>query len=181
MKRILLLGDSIRMNYAPYVYRKLSDRAEIVTPEENCRFAKYTLHELPGWLKALGTPDIVHWNNGLWDAHHFDGQQPLSSVEEYVADLKRVLGLLQQTHAKIIFATCTHARPENPQWDNREIDAYNQAATALMEQHGIQINPLHKVVCGNEAEYICDDLIHLNREGIQKVGQAVVDVLLPWL
>ena len=30
MKKILLLGDSIRLNYAPYVYRKLSDRAQIV-------------------------------------------------------------------------------------------------------------------------------------------------------
>ncbi len=177
MKRILLLGDSIRMNYAPYVYRKLSDRAEIVTPEENCRFAKYTLHELPGWLKAFGKPDIVHWNNGLWDAHHYDRTQPLSPLGDYLKDLERVLALLQKTEAKIVFATCTFARPENPEWDNAEIAAYNQAAIGLMEKNGIQINRLDRVVAGREAMYIGEDLIHLNREGIQKVGQAVVDVL----
>ncbi len=177
MKRILLLGDSIRMNYAPYVYRKLSDRAEIVTPEENCRFAKYTLHELPTWLKTFGKPDIVHWNNGLWDAHHFDGDTPLTPIEDYVKDLERILTILQRTGAKIIFATCTPARPENPEWDNGEIESYNRAAVELMTQKGIQINHLYPVVSGNEQEYIADDLIHLNRMGIQKVGQAVVDVL----
>ena len=177
MKRILLLGDSIRMNYAPYVYRKLSDRAEIVTPEDNCRFAKYTLHELPTWLKTLGTPHIVHWNNGLWDAHHFDGAAPLTPLEDYVKDLERVLTLLQKTGATIIFATSTPARPENPEWDKEEIRRYNAAAVALMEQHHIPINNLFAVVDGNEAEYVSDDLVHLNRVGIQKVGQTVVEVL----
>ncbi|MBR4868528.1 MAG: SGNH/GDSL hydrolase family protein [Clostridia bacterium] len=177
MKKILLLGDSIRMNYAPYVYRKLSDRAEIVTPEENCRFAKYTLHELPGWLKQFGKPDIVHWNNGLWDAHHFDGVVALTPVEDYVKDLERILLLLQQTGAKIVFATCTPARPENPEWDNQEIRSYNEAAVKLMEQYGIRVNHLYPTVDGHEAEFISDDLIHLTREGIQKVGQQVVDVL----
>lgn len=177
MKKILLLGDSIRMNYAPYVYRKLSDKAEIVTPEENCRFAKYTLHELPGWLKRFGTPDIVHWNNGLWDAHHFDGVSALTPVEDYVKDLERILLLLQQTGAKIVFATCTPARPENPEWDNDEIRTYNAAAVKLMERYGVRVNHLYPVVAGHEAELIADDLIHLTRDGIQKVGQQVVDVL----
>ena len=181
MKKILLLGDSIRMNYAPYVYRKLSDRAEILTPEDNCRFAKYTLHELPTWLKTFGKPDIVHWNNGLWDAHHFDGDTPLTPIEDYVKDLERILTILQRTGAKIIFATCTPARPETPEWDKREIESYNRAAVALMQQHNIPINNLFAVVNENEAEYVSDDLIHLNRIGIQKVGQAVVDVLEKFL
>ncbi len=177
MKKILLLGDSIRMNYAPYVYRKLSSKAEVVTPEENCRFAKYTLHELPLWLKQFGKPDIVHWNNGLWDAHHFDGVSALTPVEDYGKDLERILNLLQPIGAKIVFATCTPAHPENPEWDNREIKTYNAAAVKVMEQHGIRVNHLYPVVEGHEDEYITDDLIHLSREGIQKVGQQVVDVL----
>ncbi len=177
MKRILLLGDSIRMNYAPYVYRKLSNRAEIVTPEENCRFAKYTLHELPGWLKHFGTPDIVHWNNGLWDAHHFNGTEALTPLDDYLTDLTRIANLLKATGATVIFATCTPARPENTEWDNQEIQAYNTAAIRLMEQLGIRVNHLYPVVAGREAQLITDDLIHLSREGIQKVGQQVVDVL----
>ncbi len=177
MKKILLLGDSIRMNYAPYVYRKLCDKAQVVTPEENCRFAKYTLHELPAWLKTFGTPDIVHWNNGLWDAHHFDGVAPLTPVADYAKELERIARLLKATGATVIFATSTPARPENPEWDNGEIQEYNRAAVTVMERNGIAVNPLYGVVAGHEGEYLCDDLIHLNREGIQKVGQAVVDVL----
>lgn len=182
MKRVLLLGDSIRLNYAPYVYRKLSDKAHITTPEDNGRFAKYTLHELPGWLKTLGTPDIVHWNNGLWDLHHFDGCHPLTPLADYIQDLERVAMLLKTTGAHIIFATCTTPLPENPEWDNREVDTYNQAAKRLMERLNIPVNDLYRLTAGKEAQFINqDDLIHLNREGIRLIGEQVVQTIEPLL
>ncbi|VTR19087.1 Uncharacterised protein [Actinobacillus pleuropneumoniae] len=37
MKRVLLLGDSIREGYEPYVRERLADRAEVVAPGENGR------------------------------------------------------------------------------------------------------------------------------------------------
>lgn len=179
MKKILLLGDSIRLNYAPYVYRKLSDRAQICSPEDNGRFAKYTLHELPGWLRTFGTPDIVHWNNGLWDLHHYNGKKPLTGLSDYVKDLERILELLEETGAHILFADCTPVRGENPDWDNEEIVTYNGAALRLMERRSIPVNPLHRLIAGQEARYIDDDLIHLNRLGIRVIGDAVVSALEP--
>jgi len=65
--KVILLGDSQRGRYQPCVAQMLSDRAEVVGPGENGRFSLYTAMRLPIWLKELGTPDIVHWNNGLWD------------------------------------------------------------------------------------------------------------------
>lgn len=177
MKKILLLGDSIRLNYAPYVYRKLSDRAQIVWPEDNCRFAKYTLHEFPGWLKTLGTPDIIHWNNGLWDLHHFNGAEPLSSLEDYVKDLERVARMLKATGATVIFATCTTASPENKEWDNTEVAQYNAAACRVMERLNISVNNLNAVTRGNEEICIAQDLIHLSPAGIKLVGNQVVETL----
>ena len=44
MKNVLLLGDSIRMGYEPHVRRKLEGRAEVFGPNENGRFALYTLN-----------------------------------------------------------------------------------------------------------------------------------------
>ncbi len=41
MKKLILLGDSIRMGYAAYVKEKLAGAAEVLFPEENCRFAQY--------------------------------------------------------------------------------------------------------------------------------------------
>ncbi|WP_235613144.1 hypothetical protein [Paenibacillus sp. LC231] len=44
MKRILLLGDSIRQGgYEPYVRERLAGLAEVVAPGENGRFSFYTL------------------------------------------------------------------------------------------------------------------------------------------
>ncbi|MBR3844560.1 MAG: SGNH/GDSL hydrolase family protein [Clostridia bacterium] len=177
MKKILLLGDSIRLNYAPYVFRKLGDKAEIVWPEDNCRFAKYTLHELPGWLKRFGIPDIIHWNNGLWDAHHYNLAEPLTPLNEYVRDLEKVAAILKSTGAHIIFATCTTASPVNKEWDNHEIATYNAAACRLMERINIPVNDLYSVTKGHEDICICEDLIHLSPQGIKMVGEQVVKTL----
>ena len=181
MKKVLLLGDSIRLNYAPYVYRNLSNKAEILSPEDNGRFAKYTLHELPGWLKTFGNPDIIHFNNGLWDLHHFNGQEPLTPLADYLADLTRIIKLLKDTNAQLIFATCTPVRKENPEWSNGEIVIYNSQAVKLMKEHQIPINDLHTLLSGEEETYIAEDLIHLNRLGIKKAGEQVVKTIEQWL
>lgn len=67
MKKVLLLGDSIRMSYQPYVRDKLDGIAEVIGPEENCRFAKFTLWGLQTWITSEKKSDIIHWNNGIWD------------------------------------------------------------------------------------------------------------------
>ncbi|MDF2717420.1 MAG: hydrolase family protein [Paenibacillus sp.] len=43
MKKVLLLGDSIRMGYEPLVRAQLAEVAHVVAPAENGRFAKHTL------------------------------------------------------------------------------------------------------------------------------------------
>ena len=91
MKRILLLGDSIREGYEPYVRERLAGLAEVVAPAENGRFSFYTLWGVNLWMKELGTPDIVHWNNGLWDVHReAPRDELLTPVIDYVTNLKRI-------------------------------------------------------------------------------------------
>ena len=43
MKKLLLLGDSIRENYQDAVTAALAGRAEVVHPTQNCASASYTL------------------------------------------------------------------------------------------------------------------------------------------
>jgi hypothetical protein len=40
-KRVLLLGDLIRLSYQPIVSEFLKDEAEVVGPSSNCRFSLY--------------------------------------------------------------------------------------------------------------------------------------------
>ena len=69
MKKIVLIGDSIRKGYDRYTKMALEDVAEVYYPEENCRFAAYTLRHLPDWKDQFNSGDdvdCVHWNAGLW-------------------------------------------------------------------------------------------------------------------
>ena len=67
MKQVLLLGDSVRMQYQKTVAEKLADLAEVSGPDENGRWSGYTLNSLRFWLPQLPPPDLVQWNCGLWD------------------------------------------------------------------------------------------------------------------
>lgn len=70
MKNLLLLGDSIRVGYCNFVKEMLAGKVNVFFPEDNCRFAQYTLRELQRWTAEYPEIDIVHWNNGLWDSAH---------------------------------------------------------------------------------------------------------------
>ena len=65
MKNVFLIGDSIRFGassnpeyktadspgYGVYVEEMLRDKARIFAPDDNCRFAQYTLRYLYDWAK----------------------------------------------------------------------------------------------------------------------------------
>ena len=68
MIKVTLLGDSIRMiGYGLEVPSLLGENFEVYQPNDNCRFAKYTLRGLFDWESDMMGSKIVHWNNGLWD------------------------------------------------------------------------------------------------------------------
>ena len=56
MKNVLLIGDSIRFGappdspgYGVYVKKLLEGIADVYAPDDNCRFAQYTLRYLYEW------------------------------------------------------------------------------------------------------------------------------------
>lgn len=175
MKRILLIGDSIRLNYQSYVKDGLANEAEVVAPEENCQYAKYTLWGVNLWMNALGKPDIVHWNNGLWDVHHEAPMvEALTELHEYLYTLKRIANELKRTGAKIIFATTTPVAYDLIGRSNAEIDLYNAEAVKLLESEGIAINDLNAVIKQDMDKYICPDKVHLVDEGSKACADAVI-------
>ncbi|WP_274365627.1 SGNH/GDSL hydrolase family protein [Paenibacillus thermotolerans] len=176
MKKVLLLGDSIRMGYEPLVRAGLQGIAEVVAPEENGRFAKHTLWGVNLWIRDLGKPDIVHWNNGLWDLHHEAPMvEALTSLDEYIETLRRIINELQRTGAKIIFATTTPIPSDGTGRSNAEIDLYNKAAVELMNRHGIEVNDLNRVVKQDLNGYICEDKVHLTEQGNIKCAEQVIE------
>lgn len=91
MKKILLLGDSIRMGYDEFVRERLDGKAEVFYPEDNGRFAQYTLRTLENWKAdlQLDRVDLVHWNNGLWDVLHLNAGDAAGDGEAEGTTLQR--------------------------------------------------------------------------------------------
>lgn len=182
MKKVLLLGDSIRLSYQPLVREKLEGTAEVMGPEDNGRFAKYTLWYINVWLDEFGRPDIVHWNNGLWDVYHFHNEMGIfTPLEEYVEYIKRILKELRRTGAEIIWATTTPVDNRNVNCNNNEIDMYNDAIASYMAAEKVTINDLNSIVKKSNGYYICEDRMHLNEEGRIVCSEAVVRAIKKYL
>lgn len=179
MKKVLLIGDSIRISYQESVMKKLAKAAEVTGPKDNCRFAKYTLWCIKDWLND--DIDVIHWNNGIWDIHHRNESKTFSSLEDYVRDLNEILSIMKKTNAKIIWASTTSVAKECIDCDNDEIDKFNQAAINLMKKNSVVINDLNALVKNSNINLLKEDGLHLNEIGIEICAQNVSDIIMQYL
>ena len=178
MKKVVLIGDSIRMiGYGNPVAERLSNEFEVWQPDDNCRFAKYTLRGLWDWQDGIRNADIIHWNNGLWDVCSLFGDGEFTPVDEYVEIMLRLARLFKQRATTVIFATTTPVRPENLHNKNEVITTYNEALVPKLKEMGIVINDLYTPLAEDVYRFICDDTIHLSEEGIAKATDMVEAII----
>lgn len=187
MKNIFLIGDSIRFGtsggngYGQYVKEKLLDKANVYAPNENCRFAQYTLRYLHEWADSVPKKeiDIVHWNNGLWDVLRLFGDEPLTDIETYGIMLKRVYNRIRFLfpNARVIFALSTAVIEEWGSSDffryNREIEQYNDKARQVMNELGVEINDLYALSAQFDHS-LHSDWVHFGNEGSQILADQVI-------
>ena len=53
MKKIALLGDSIRLGYEKYVKDSLEGVAEVYSPKDNCKYTFNLIHYFPSTKAAF--------------------------------------------------------------------------------------------------------------------------------
>ena len=178
MKKVVLLGDSIRLiGYGTPVAQRLSGEFEVWQPDDNCRFAKYTLRGMWDWQENMRGADIIHWNNGLWDVCHLFADGEFTPIDEYVATMLRIARILKERASTVIFATTTPVRPENPHNKNEIISAYNEALVPKLKEMGVVINDLYTPLSRDVYKYVCDDTIHLSECGISVAADMVEDII----
>ncbi len=178
MKKVILLGDSIRlMGYGPHIPALLGEDFSVRQPEDNCRFASYTLRMLYDYKDVLAGADVIHWNNGLWDTCDLFGDGPFTPIDTYVAQLVRIAAILKTYAPVVIFATTTVPSPEMWGHSAERIAAYNRAAVQALEPMGVRINDLFPLVAGHTDTMICEDHIHLSPAGARTVAEQVAAVI----
>lgn len=182
MKKVLLLGDSIRMGYDEYVQMAFDGIAEIYYPNDNGRFAAYTLRALTIWKNDHQWPtdfDLIHWNVGLWDClTQLDGKE-LTQLSVYQSYLPRIHAALQRLwpNAKQVFATSTAVQEHLFGILTRKncvTEEYNRAAVEALEPLGVGINDLYNLTRQFPESYFSDST-HLNtKEGMEPVVNQVI-------
>ncbi len=132
---VVLIGDSIRIGYTPYVTEQLQGKAEVVSPRENGGDSSNVLKNLDAWVIDR-QPDVIHINAGLHDLK-LDRKTRTHQVEldAYKENLRTILKrLTEETDARILFATTTPVLDERHNtvkpFDRLEADveAYNGVA-----------------------------------------------------
>lgn len=179
MIKVTLLGDSIRkIGYGLVVPDLLGENFEVFQPNDNCRFAKYTLRGLFDWQKSMEGTQIVHWNNGLWDICDLFGDGMFTSESEYAETMLRIADILISRYDKVIFATTTPVTAQNKHNKNSEIEKYNKLIVPLLQKKGVIINDLYGLVATDIDKYIRkDDNIHLTEDGIAVCGKQTADLI----
>lgn len=187
MKKVLLLGDSIRMGYQNDVKEILSGEYEVICPEDNGRFAAYTLWQANQMFKWNPDIELVHFNNGYWDMNiEAPMTEAIHPVEEYVSFLRRIVTLCRQCGAKVVFATTVPILEAGAAGDNTGVEGtinysnewvkeYNAAAVETMKALDVPVNDLYALCMEDDRRYKCEDLLHLSAEGSRRCAEQVAD------
>ena len=189
MKKVLLLGDSIRMGYQEYLRDLLKSKCEVYFSDDNGRFTSYTLWQANQMFKQFGHFDLVHWNNGYWDMNvEAPMTEAMTPVDEYVHFLKRIISLCKANADNIVFATTTPVLEKGSafdvsntgcyiSYDNKWVCLYNDAAKKVMSEEGIPINDLYSLAIKDENYYKCPDKLHLTDEGYKFCAAQAAELI----
>lgn len=190
LKRVVLVGDSIRMGYQEAVRRELAGLADIWAPAENGGNSENVLAHLDEWVISR-QPDILHLNCGLHDLKkEFGAQQAAVPLERYRANLEAIFRRLTEEtpRTRLIWATTT---PVNEAWhhankpfDRFEADvlAYNRVALEVCQQFAVPVNDLYCVImeAGRDALLTLDG-VHFGEAGKDLLGKAVAGAIRQYL
>lgn len=181
MKNVILIGDSIRMGYQPFVQEALQGRAQVWGPEENGGTSRNVLEHLDEWALERKA-DLIHLNCGLHDiARSFETGEYRVPIDEYDANLRRIFERLSAGSALVAWATITPVNESNHHatkgFDRFEadLDAYNEVALRVVRESNIPVDDLYSLVMQNgRDDLLCFDGVHYEEAGSRLLGQAVV-------
>jgi lysophospholipase L1-like esterase len=193
LPRVLLIGDSISIGYTLPVRAALEGVANVHRIPTNGGPTSKGLEHIEAWI-GRSKWDVIHFN---WGLHDLCYRHPKSktqgsrdkvngtvthTVEEYSANLEKLVLQMKKTGSRLIFATTTPV-PEGEAGRKVGDDLrYNKAARAVMKKHGVSINDLHAIVAGKMGQFgTRPGNVHFKPEGssllARQVARAVKEAL----
>ena len=183
--RVVLVGDSIRMNATPFVREHLPADWVLHSPPVNGESSHKLRAEIADWAPP-GSADLVHINCGLHDIRHDPGRDgPVTTPEDYAANLDAIFGYLAGTGACVIWATstpideATHNVVKCSRRYVADLLRYNAISIAVAKRHGIRLHDLHAALMAAPwADLLSADGVHFKAEGNAWVGRLMAEALI---
>jgi acyl-CoA thioesterase-1 len=194
LPRVLIIGDSISMNYFDAAKEELKGVANLHRNEGNAGPSTRGVLNAELWLGDYAEKgrhwDVIQFNHGLHDLKQvYDKNTDTFGaysvpMEDYKANLEKEIAILKKTGAKLIWCATTPVPNDNKSEYARRKGAcvdFNKAAMEVMAKHPeIQINDLHATVTGspvfdNWRKTI--DVHFYKEEECEALGKAVADAV----
>ncbi len=185
-KKVLIIGDSISIGYFPFVKDELKDIATVDHHKGNGQNTFNGLKNLKNWLGDTQW-DVIQFNFGLWDlcyrSEHstLQGKQdklngkPDTTPMQYRKNLQKIVALLEQTGAKLIFVSTTYVPEGEPGRFTKDVPLYNKIALEVMKAHHIQVNDIYKKSKKIVSKYpLKPENVHYSTEGYQLISQLIL-------
>ena len=188
LPKVILVGDSIRLSYAPVVTKQLEGKALVVSPKANGGDSSNVLKNLEQWV-IRENPLIVHFNCGIHDTKKFKATDRFQvSPEQYEANLRTIVERIRErTGAVVLFATTTPilddraaAARKGRDYEllGKSVVQYNAIATKVMEELKVPVNDLHAAISKPDSPHTAETLIgndgvHLTAPARELLGKQV--------
>ena len=191
---VLLFGDSITQQYAPYVESNLAGVANVyrLAPRHDCD-SKNFIPAIKQLKQLLGPEikwDIIHFNFGLHDMkrYNLEGKKdrmngiPQVELKAYAENLQYSLDWLSENYprTKLIFATTTPVPEGEPRRRSADSMRYNKIARKVLSGHPeATIHDLFTYTLPHHEKWqIALGNVHFNETGKRAQGSLVADVCL---
>jgi lysophospholipase L1-like esterase len=175
LPRILLIGDSISIGYTPPVREMLKGKANVHRILTNGGPTTNGAANLDKWL-GDGKWDVIHFNFGLHDLKIMETGKHQVSIEDYEANLRKIVARLKETKAKLIWAATTPVAPDtlNPPRNVDDVVKYNLVAEKVVKEAGIQIDDLYACALPRLQEIQLPKNVHFTAAGYRVLAEQVV-------
>lgn len=165
LPRVLLIGDSVSRGYTQPTRAALAGVANVHRAPANCGPTASGVKNLEVWL-GVGKWDVIHFNFGIHDRG--------TPAADYVQRLEAIVGRLEKTGAKLVWASTTPI-PDNPAQKQtaRSIVEKNALAAEVMRKHGIPTDDLFAALTPRLADLQNPNDVHFTAAGYEFLGAQV--------
>lgn len=185
LPRVLLIGDSISIGYTVPVREMLKGKANVHRPLTNCGPTTRGLAGIDQWL-GDGKWDVIHFNWGLHDLKYLGPQgQNLADpqakdshqqvpIDEYEANLRKLVARLQKTKAKLIWRSTTPVPVGAKGRVVGDSVKYNAVAKKIMDEHNIAIDDQYSFAKERLEKIQLPKNVHFSPDGSRALAKQAV-------